>query len=371
MSATNTPDIGPSHLATPTVKGGPAFLLSATEWVAIQVYVNNGLALPTTADAFKASLGSGAPSDLTDFTKLISAYATLHDHVNTWQTDTYPATVSLASDIHQYALNAPTYYNPILPLAQTLSSNPDDQNAAKELAALLGVLSKAAQTNHDRAAAVADKIKTFADQTLADRTTLSGPDGNSGLQKYYSDEYGADSADVMDLTKKLADQQKALADANAEYDHDVVVAATTPTYAWVWPFGTIAAAVVAGVYGKRATDALAAGRAAQALIDTYSAKLAADAKMMIAINTTEAGISNILNKLNAALPIIQKIQGVWGAIRDDLNGIIQLIQTNIAEVPPIIMNMGVTSAINAWTSVGQEADAFRVNAYVTFTEAGQ
>jgi hypothetical protein len=346
-------------------------LLSATEWVAIQVYVNNGLALPATADAFKASLGSGAPSDLADFTQLISAYASLHNHVNTWQTDTYPATVTLASDIHQYALEAPTYYNPILPLAQTLSTNPDDKNAATELTALLGVLTKQAQANHDRAAEVADKIKTFADQTQTDRVTLSGPDGNSGLQKYYFDKYGAESADVVDLTKKLALKQKELADANAEYDHDVVVAATTPTYAWVWPFGTIAAAIVAGVYGKRATDALAAGRAAQLQIDTYSAKLAADAKMMIAINTTEAGISNILNKLNAALPIIQKVQGVWGAIRDDLNGIIDLIETNIAEVPPIIMNMGVTSAINAWTSVGEEADKFRVNAFITVNKDGQ
>ena len=119
--------------------------------------------------------------------------------------------------------------------------------------------------------------------------------------------------------------------------HDVVVAATTPTYVWVWPFGTIAAAVVAGVYGDKAVKALERSRAAQQEINNLSDKLAADAQLMIAINTTEGGITNILDPLNAALPIIQKIQGVWGAIADDLNTIINTIQTNIQEALPIIM----------------------------------
>lgn len=40
-----------------------------------------------------------------------------------------------------------------------------------------------------------------------------------------------------------------------EYNYDVVVAATTLTYVWIFPFVTIPAVVVAGVYGNRATKA--------------------------------------------------------------------------------------------------------------------
>lgn len=365
METTQTVNIGPGAIAQPSVGNGPGFALSATEWLAIQTYVVDALALPTTMDAFKASLGSGAPSDLSDFTQLVTAYSGINGHCTTWQNDTFPKSVSLASDIYNYSLQAPTYYAPILPLAKQLTINPSDQNAKDELTAILGVLSQSATTYHDNAADVATKIQTFANQTQSDKVVLSGTDGKGGLQKYYNDKYGATSADVTSLTNELTSEKAILDAANAEYNHDVVVAATTPTYVWVWPFGTIAAAVVAGVYGDKAVKALERSRAAQQEINNLSDKLAADAQLMIAINTTEGGITNILDPLNAALPIIQKIQGVWGAIADDLNTIINTIQTNIQEALPIIMSLGVETAINEWTAVGAEANAYRLNAYIT------
>jgi len=357
--------IGPGAIATASVTGGPSFALSTTEWLAIQTYVVNALALPITLDAFRTSLGSGAPSDLSDFQQLVNAYAAINGHVSGWQNDTFPASVSLASDIYNYAQKASIYYGAILPLAQKLVDNPNDQEAQKELTAVLGVLSQAASANRDRAAAVAAKIRAFANQTQSDQVTLSGTDGNGGLVKYYNDKYGTASTDVANLTKQLKDEQVILDAANAEYNHDVVVASTTPTYAWVWPFGTIAAAVVAGVYGKRATDALDTARAAQQQINSLSAQLAADAQLMIVINSAERGMYNIGSKLAAALPVIQKIQGVWGAIADDIGSIVQAIKDDIESVPPIIMNLGVQEAIGKWTDVGQEANNYRLNAYIT------
>lgn len=365
MTTTQTVNIGPGAIAQPSVENGPGFALSATEWLAIQTYVVNALALPTTIDAFKASLGPGAPTDLNDFNQLVASYSDIYGHVNTWQTDTFPKSVSLASDIYNYALQAPTYYNPILPLAQKLTINPNDQQSKDALTAILGVLSASATTYHDNAADVATKIQTFANQTQSDKVVLSGTDGKGGLQKYYNDKYGATSADVTSITEELTSEKAILDAANEEYNHDVIVAATTPTYVWVWPFGTIAAAIVAGIYGDKAVKALERSRAAQQEISTLSSQLAADAQLMIVINTVEGGITNILDPLSAALPIIQKIQGVWGAIADDLNNIIGLIKTNIQDALPIIMNLGVQAAINDWTAVGAEANAYRLNAYIT------
>jgi hypothetical protein len=360
-----TPNIGPGDIAQSSETGGPAFALSAAEWLAIQTYVNDALALPITMPAFKATLGPGAPDDLSDFNQLVAAYVAINNHVTTWQKVTFPASVSLASDIYNYAQQAPTYYNPILPLAQTLVDNPNDETAKQELAAILGVLSNDAKANHDKAAAVAAQIQTFADDTAKDKAALSGTDGKGGLQKYYNDKYGAASADVITITNELKAAKDSLDSDNAEYNHDVVVAATSPTYAWVWPFGTIAAGVVAGVYGHRAVEALERARADEQQINNFSAQLAADANLMIALNNAEAGIGNILGPLSTALPIIQKIQGVWGAISDDLNNIISLIATNIEAVPPIIMGLGVQTAIDDWTKVGEEANAYRLNAYIT------
>src|SRR5438270_156120 len=125
-----TSPIGPGSIATPSTLGGPAFALSSTNWIAIQTYVIDGLALPTTDDA------------------------------------------------------------------------------------------------------------------SASKSTLSGTPANpGGLVKKYNDEFGEKSQDVIDCNKEIEAQKLILQAANDEYNHDVIVAATSPTYAWVWPVGTIAAAV--------------------------------------------------------------------------------------------------------------------------------
>ena len=360
--------IGPGAICEASTEGGPRFILSASEWITLQSYIIDAMALPTDMDAFRMTLGQGAPSDLSDFNQLVSAYKNIHDHADTWQNDTFPDSVSLASDIFNYSLKAPTYYDPLLPLAKELRIDPDDEDARDELMAILASLSKSATKYHDRAAAVAEKIKQFANDTQADKVTLCGTDGKSGLYAYYEDKYGSESEEIQNLTKQIESERIVLDAANKEYDHDVVVAATTPTYVWVVPFGTIAASVVAGVYGKRATDALKRARDAQNQINELSAELASSANMLVSINMAEAGIRNILEPLEQALPIIQKIQGVWGSIRDDLNQIITTITDDIGEAEPIIMKLGVKTAVAEWKAVGELADAYRMNAYVTVNQ---
>lgn len=360
-----TYNIGPGSISTPSTVGAPAFALSAKEWIAIQTYVLDSLALPITNDAFKKSLGPGAPEDVTEFDPLISAYLNINTHCSTWSKDTYPSSVALATNIHSYALAAPTYYKPILPLAKALTINPNDKEAKDKLEAILAKLTIDAAENQLKAEAVAKKIKSFADDTMNDKIVLCGTDGKSGLVKKYDDKFGSTSEEVLEVTKEMQAQRVILKAKNEEYDHDVIVAATTPTYVWIFPFGTIAAAVVAGIYGDKAVKALEAARAAQQKINSLSNTLAADANLIIALQSAELGMSTILNSLNTALPVIQKIAGVWGAIAGDLQSITDLIKKDIQEALPIIMDLGVEEAITAWTAVGNEADAYRVNAYVT------
>lgn len=369
-----TINLGPSAIAQSTVANGPSFALTSSEWLTIQVYVNDGMALPTTLDALKALIGDNAPADMSDFTRLVEAYAELNKHVTHWKNITFPASVSLASDVHAYAQMAPIYYEPIIPLAKKLEDNPKDEVAKNQLTALLDVLSKSATTYHDNATSVFNQMQEFANQTQADKVALIGVDGKSGLKKYYEDKYGANSEEVLTLLKDIKAQQIILNAANKEYDHDVVVAATTPTYAWVFippipiPIGLIAASVVAGVYGDKAVKALERARAAARKIKEFNEKLQADFVLMNAIYRTETNISNIINPLLAALPIIQKIQGVWKAIADDLNLLKDVIKNNIEDAAPSVMQYGVKDAIIEWTAVGAAADAYRHNAFIAIAE---
>jgi hypothetical protein len=372
MNGTTPPNIAPAAIADAGEAGGPGFCLAKSEWIAIQTYVTDGLALPTNQTTFKNSLGPGAPSDLSDFNQLITAYQAINTHCTNWQKTVFPATVSLASDIYDYGANkAPVYYPPILKEANILVTDPTNAQALAALKAILGSLQATANGYAAKATAVAKQIQDFATATTADQTTLVGPQGNAGLVKYYNDKYGTASTEVVEFNKEIAAQRLILASANAEYDHDVIVASTTPTYVWLWPFGTIAAAVVAGIYGDKAVKALAAARAAQDKINSLSAQIATDAALMSAIFVASTGMNKIVTDIAAALPVIQKIQGVWGGIRDDLANITNIIENDIAKALPIIMNLGVDEAVKAWHNVAVAANNYRVNAYVQQGPASQ
>jgi hypothetical protein len=364
-STTQLYNIGPDAIADAGVDGGPGFTLSRPEWIALQTYCTNAAALPTTPEAFRKSLGDGAPPDLSDFTQLISAYKVIGTHTADWTKTTYPAAVALAGDVYQYGTSkVPSYYPQLLAEAKVLTKDPSDEQAKAALKAILDHLKSDTDGRAKRAGEVVNQISRFAADTETDRATLVGGDGNGGLVKYYNDKYGQASKEVEKLAKDLVDEGKVLNEANAEYDHDVVVATTTPTYAWIWPFGTVAAAVVAGVYGRRAVEALERARAAEAKIATLHAKLAADARLMVALHGAETGMGAIVGNITESLPVIQKMQGVWGGISADLAALASMVDDDIRNVAPIIMELGIEATVRAWANVAAAANAFRIHAYV-------
>ena len=182
-------------------------------------------------------------------------------------------------------------------MADALIKNPDDETSKGTLIAILDELIKLTDNCRAQAEEVSKQIREFANQTKQDSITLSGPDGESGLYKYYNEEYGETSEDVKRLTKQIEDQKAILDTANKEYDHDVVVAATSPSYAWVFPIGTIAASVVAGVYGDRAIKALKRAKAAQAEIDALEAELQVNANLMKSLTISNQGLSENINSI--------------------------------------------------------------------------
>ncbi len=365
-------NIGPKAIAEPAIENGPKFVLSTDEWFAIQRYVINGLSkeiMPHTEADFRAFLGENAPDDISNFIPLMDAYKAIFEHVTVWNDDTFPASVSLASDIVSYANQAEIYYKPILPLAEALTKNPDDEVSRQKLDAILEVLINQANDHHIRAEEVFQKIKLFADQSTQDRITLAGPDGESGLKKRYNDEYGETSDFQKDTANEIELELIKLEAATKEYEKYVKIAATTPTYAWaIPPIGIIVAGSIAAVYGSKATKALNRVKAAKKIIQEKSADLSMATKLINSINASNITLSGNVESISAALPVIQKIQGVWGAISDDLQNISDLVKTNIQEALPIIMDLGVEAAISEWEAVGELADAYRMNAYITVTE---
>jgi len=360
-----TYSIAPGVIATPGSTGGPAFHLSTDQWTAVQVYVNDALALPITEVEFRNHLGNGAPASLSDFTQLITLYGQMNAACVTWKQTTFPATISLAGDVYEYgSTKASIYYNAILAEANALIANPDDQHAAQALAAILKVLQGYANASQVKAQAAMTQINALITEMQDAQIQLIGPDGVSGLKKYYNDRYGAASTQQQNLNDAIAAARLALAADQAQYTHDCLVAETTPTYGWVWPFGTIAAAIVAGIYGHKAVEDLDNIHDDNDQIQRLTDDIAALANMINALNLAISGIGGIVPALQAALPVVEAIEGAWGSIADRIGAIATLITTQISDVPPIIMDLGVIDAIGEWEDVAKLADAYRLNAYI-------
>ncbi len=345
--------IGPGDF----LASGP-FILSKPEFVLVQTYVEAGKRLPTTSDAFVTEVGV-RKEDVGQFQGLIGAYGQIAGHCTYFSTTTFPMSVNLASDVVHYNTKVPIYYGALNPIIQAWNDgtmSPED--AQKKLSAILDNLKTAAQSYADDAGKVkADMIK-FVEDSKSDQTALEANSADIRA-KYAGDQV---TQNYMD---QIANAQRQIQYWNDQYSYDVTVAATTPTYAWVFPFGTIAAAVVAGVYGKRATDALDEVHKYNDIL----AKAQGDLRIALNLNSdlhlADQSLQGILDKVKQALPVLEKIEGIWGAIADDLQNVLTAIARDIQQAPAIIKDLGVAEAIQQWAQVAAIADTYRANAYIT------
>lgn len=357
MSTTSKKNVGPGDLQS---QPGSPFLLSSTEWASIQTYVADALALPTTNEEMKTNLSMPASEPIAPFVPIVQAYHTINTHCSKWKDHTYPATVNLADDIIHYNGKVPIYYGAINKLLPALEEPTPPDEVVKEFKAIVDNLATQAKSYAKNAETVEAAITSFSDKTTEDKAAITG------LKTTFNEEYGSKSSEVVTLGKEMWAQQKILIAENKAYNHDVVVATTTLTYAWVPFYGWIAGPIVAGVYGHRAVEALKKANEARKKLDQYKGEIKRDTILMHTITLAETGLSTILSDIINALAVIKKIKGVWSAISSDLTNMGVIIEQDIKQALPIIMNLGIDEAISEWAKLAHEANDYRVNAYVTF-----
>lgn len=339
-----------------------AFVLSRGEWINVQRYVAEAMQLPTTKDALRTYLKGDASLPIDSFTDLLDGYVQMHSHCTTWQNETFPATVNLAADIVAYANKANVYFKPLRDAVARLVENPDSARDKQMVSAICDQMIKEADSFASKADVVKNAVTAFANQSSADYDRLNN------LQADYNKRYGEGSTELKDLQAKVEELKKLISDLNDEYNHDVVVAATSPTYAWVFPVGTIAAAIVAGIYGDKAVKALKQIEEMKSQLSGVEEKVAARFKLLNGMKSAIDGMGSISSSLKAALPVIGKIQGLWTAIATDLGTLKGIINGDIRNNLPILMDLGIDLAIVTWTQIGQKADGYRVNAFIKFVD---
>jgi hypothetical protein len=299
-----------------------------------------------------------------EFGQLLEGYQRILPHVTQWKTKTFPATVELAADIVHYDSQVPVFYGAIIRDVQKLQSNPSDQAALAQLKAVIAKMTAEAEKREKRAHDVYEAVAKFADDTSKDAVEFDR------LLGVYGTKFGANSKRMADLTADLKEVTDLVETTTADYEHAKAVACSTVSYAWIVvpPIGLIAAVIVAGIYGDKAVQAW--GRL-QKLKNDMTA-LEADQRfalmLMGTLTLARDSLASIHRDINAALPSIQKIKGVWNAIYSDLKHIDATIDGDVNQAILEIKDLGIETAITQWHQLAIKADAYRANAFVEVAE---
>ncbi len=190
-------------------------------------------------------------------------------------------------------------YADVLELIQDLQSRAaDNEKEAGEIALLLASYSANLEDANG-------KLKAANDSVEADNRTST-----EAIERLQGDE---DILGSISQIEKMSDMQQ------AEYRRNVTIASTTLTYAWVPVIGTIAAAVVAGVYGRRAVESLEAYNKSMAKIEKENKALTTAIKAHEVQRIAGTGLTHAKEHTEAAIQEITVVKNAWAALAGNLS----------------------------------------------------
>ncbi|WP_017596330.1 alpha-xenorhabdolysin family binary toxin subunit A [Nocardiopsis potens] len=340
---------GPNH-----VDGKKRFLLTEAEWRNVQVYCTTVQALPTTDDMIKIKLALTTEDNVADFKDLRDQYKTMYDHVKFWDDTAMPRSIKLATDINNYGRNANLYYGEMLRLAKEGLSDPARK---KRFLEIVEDRAKKADDFAKDAKEVSGLITEFHKTTDEDAKKMGD------LKVKYDKKYDSDNAEWKKLKEQIEKDQKDLGALNDQYNHEVTVAATTPSYAWVTVFGFIAAVTVAAVYTDKALKTKAAIEALEKKIGDAQKKLTRNAHILKSAKYAKDSVDDTKKNVDLALDTLGKMRSGWESIAVSMRSLADLVGTDIKKAEALV-DLQVQQAINDWTAIADDAKGYINSAYI-------
>ena len=277
-------------------------------WRQLQVYATWAERLPTDETDFLALMGKSpvgydffAPQQ--EGNKAIGAASTA------FLRTTYNGIVNFANSMLSFAENVSPSHNKLLNSVKDLldAGNKDDALT------LLTDLQDMATANRDRAGKLQTELSDY-------RSKLSPAIAKFGAAATALEKDSKTNKEALDKLSGDANQEGSVANLNkkikdfrAEYDHFVVVAATSPTYVWVWPFGTIAAAAVATAFGIKASQKLKDIEKAMDDCAKANGDLTAANSARTIFSLSNEGLTNAQKYTQQAIDNLGIVQDAWGA----------------------------------------------------------
>ena len=223
---------------------------------------------------------------------------------------TYLQIVALANDLLSYSKDASPADGKLFEEVAKMI----DQNNIKDAVTLLTDLQDTANDCKTRAQTQATNLATF-------NTGLVEALGKLDIAKTALDADKKTNEATINklagkggrgrLARELPEKVNELRD---EYKQLVIIAATTPTYAWVWPIGTIPAIVVAGIYTDRAIKKLQQIDAMETDLRKKDASLFAANQARTIYSVGHQGLTDVTTYAKLAHTHCTIVQNAWAGV---------------------------------------------------------
>lgn len=303
-------------------------------WIYLQIFATYGLWLPSTnADMLTTlNLTAAQAATYTWFNSMVQAYRNIYESSNYFFKEIFNKMLDLGNGLKNYASNVAgqeSEFTLISKLVQTGS----DQDLPMALA-LLKDLKASAASNATLAGTIKDNMTTYRVQLVTAHGSMRTVKTQVDLDERTSQATIDTLAGDKDHSGSVAQLQAQYEKDRKEYNHDVVVASTAVTYAWVlipppFPGGLIAAAVVAGVFGKRATDMLDTMSKLAATIRNANTELQTAVAVHRTDDLAEGSLTSLLTHLNTAIDKVTLVQNAWLGVQGGLDLISDAINNTL------------------------------------------
>jgi hypothetical protein len=347
-------------------------------WIYLQIFATYGLWLPHTNADLQATLKLTAAEAATYawFDGMVGSYGQIFDASNYFFSDVFNKMLDLGNGLKNYASDA-AGQDSTFTLISSLVEPGADQDLPSALS-MLEDLKASAASNETLAGTIKDNMTTYREKLVAAQGSVAA------VKKTVDEDDRTSQASIdqleggKDVQGSIAQLQDMLSADQQEYQQDVTVAATSVTYAWVLippplPGGLIAAAIVAGIYGKRAADMQDTISKLTDQIQQGLAKLQTAVTVHATTRLADSSLDSVISHLDVAIDKVTTVQNAWIGVQAGLDDISAKINSSLKTTGTNdeqlrawkVVDYYMQKAQQDWTSIQPTIDELMANPVIT------
>ncbi len=348
------------------------FVLSTEEWVAIQIFAEAARSLPITQEEMRNEFLLGDLDFGSNYQELLKSYQSVHDISGQWlNVGGYrEQMVDLATDIVLYSDDVLTGSKRISDFTNNMwqAVLEGDVNKGNRHLSVVKTLVKKMLKDTTNYYAKADDLSVKLTGFI---NTLDKEDKElKQVQVAHADILENNGSDTQKEIDRLI---KKIEEANQEWTKWVTVAATTPTYAWVFPYGLIAAIGAASGGTANAVALASEINFIKEDLDNFRSQLKTEELTYLSWKLATGSITNTRDQLSGALRALEKLKGSWvlvvARLEAAVNGLNEVNSQDVIDNPDlwealILSTSELEDLENRWGEIKDSTEEWVRNAYV-------